>query len=401
MANKSSANRPERRPGKLRPKVDLPETPLPARHRYKPARPWQLWAAGGMLLLIGAVCLVIWLARETRVTFHVNVGELKITDQPAVIYNFTGKVDLLRADYRRRLAPINLELNEVQNNLAAARADLAGKLERRRLLKGEMERLNAQIPGFIAQSNDALNDLWLKQGTALDEEYADTKEQYQRRLIERAGQLGVVYQRNREIDSIDVSVNAFKLALYGANKAVKVEDERKFAERLLAEWQQYQEDWQQRLGSMKDKSQAIRQQPGPKIEGVKEQLAKLRDDQAAAEADISSYQLEVRQYEARLAELDERLQQVTGRFMDDLLGAPRDFVKIRLKLTVDGTAELKNLEQHRDDFPAGDYFLLVTAEKDDQVDWALKKFTIKDHGRERIYVLRGDFVPARSYLSAE
>jgi chromosome segregation ATPase len=392
-------NRPENEPGKLSPRVTIPEVEPPQKNGIKLSIPLWLWAAVGLLVLIGAGISVFMVVRQTKVTFRVDAGDLKITDQPAVIYNFMGKVDLLRSDYARRMTPIDSEYTEVRNNLASARADMAGKLETKRLLKGEIQRLSAQIPDFIEQSQGQLNDLWVKQGAVLDKEYADTKEQYQKKLEDRAKQLGVDYQRNQDIDSIDVSVNAFKLSLYGAPKTVKVEDERKYAESLLAEWQKYQEDWQKRLVSMKDKSQQIRQQPGPKIEEVKAQVAKVQNDIFAVDADISSYQLEIQQYEGRTNDLNTQIQKVTKQFMDDLLSAPKEFIKTRLQLDGNGIAELKDLEDHKEDFPPGDYFLLVSAQKDDQVYWALKKFTIKEYSKSDVYILRSDFVLARSYLS--
>jgi cob(I)alamin adenosyltransferase len=395
---KRQPSRPENKPGKLRPKVNIPEVPA---RQFKLAVPLRLWAGLGALILAGIGLFVFWLIKETRVTFRVDAGDLKIDDQPAVIYNFMGKVDLLRSDYARRVKPIDSEHNEVQNNLASARADLAGKLETKRLLKGEAQRLNAQIPAFISESRNELNDLWVKQGASLDKEYADTKEQYQQKLEERARQLGVDYQRNKEIDSIDVSVNAFKLALYGAAKTIKVEDERKYAEGLLVEWQKYQEAWQKRMVSMKDKSQSIRQQPGPKIEEAQAQIAKVQNDIFAVDADISSYQVEIQQYDARTGDLNAQIQKVTKQFMDDLLNAPKEFVKTRLKLNGNGVAELKDLENRKDDFPPGNYFLLVSAKKDSQVYWALKNFTIKEHGKSQVYILRSDFVLASSYLGKE
>ena len=383
---------------KVLPKVTIPEIRESPKRGSKFAIPVWLWIGLGGLLLAGLIFLVIGFIRETKVTFHISPGDLTITEKPAIIYNFTGKVDLLRADYVRRIAPINFELKEVQSSLAAARADLAGKMEKKRMLNAEVERLGAQIPKYAEESQQALSGLFDKQGAVLDKEYAAKKEEYQKTLEDHAKELGVDYQRNTEFDSIDVSVNAFKLALYGAPKAVNAENERKYAEDLLVEWQKYQEEWQKRLLALKDESQNIRQQPGPKIKGIQEQVAAVKEDIETVDAEIASYQLEVRQYEVRNQELNEQVKVVGNQFMEDLLKTPKDFIKVRLDLAADGTAQLNGLEDHGDEYPSGDYFLLVTGLKDKEVYWALKKFTIREHAKQKVYVLRSDFVQASSYL---
>jgi predicted outer membrane protein len=395
----NEANKPEQQSGKLSPRIIIPETTPPAKRGFR--LPLWLWLGLAVLFLLGAGLAIFRLSQEARVTFKVDAGDLQMTDQPMVIYNLMGKVELLRSDYARRTAPVNTEYAEVQNHLTAACADLAGKLEAKRLLKGEENRLGTEIPDIISQNQSALEDLWITQGAELDKEYADTKEEYQQKLELRARELGVDYQRNKEIDSIDVSVNAFKLALYNAPKTVKSEEERKYAEGLLAEWQKYQEDWQKRLGSMKEQSQEIRQRPGPKINEVKKLIGKVTDDLQTIDADIAAYQQEVREHESRLAGLDGQVQQITRQFVADLLNTPKDFVKTRLKLNVSGMAELTDLENHKQDFPPGDYFLLVSAQKDGEIYWALKKFAIREHRRETVYIQRRDFVLARSYLSGQ
>ena len=393
-------NKPEQQPGKLSPRVIIPETTPTPKRKFTLAIPTWVWVGLAALLLLCAGLPIFKLMRGTKVTFKINVGDLQIVDQPAVIYNPMGKLDLLRSDYARRIAPINTEYEEVQRHLNAARADLAGKLEAKRVLKGEENRLGTEIPDIILQNQSALDDLWVKEGDALDKEYEDTKEAFQQRLETRARELGIPYQRNKEINSIDVSVNAFKLALYGAPKTVKAEEERKYAEALLAEWQNYQEEWQKRMGAMKEKSMEIRQRPGPKINEVKIHIDKILDDIKAIESDIASYQLEIQQHESRLAGLNEQIQQVTQQFTADLLSAPKDFIITRLTLDANNEAVLNDLE-NRKDLPFGDYLLWVSAQKDGEIYWAMKKFAIRKNQRETVYVLRKDFVPARIHLSGE
>ncbi|MDR1191410.1 MAG: hypothetical protein LBK60_07085 [Verrucomicrobiales bacterium] len=410
MSDQSSANQPKPRPrfdqsrpqsapraGRFPPRVVIPEPA--AADRRKLTVPLWLWGGLGLLVLTVAALTAVWLMQETRVTFHVDSGDLVLTEPPAIVYNFTGQVDLLRSDYSRRVAPIDLESREVQNNLAAVRADLAGKLEAKRLLKNELERLDMKIPEFIADTQHELTDLWAQQGGELDREYVLTEEEYQQKLVERARQLGLDYRRNQDIDFMDVSVNAFKLALYGMPKTVNAEAERQFAEDLLAEWQKYQEDWQKRMAVLKAKSQDIRKQPAPKIEEVRERMAKVTADLALVDVDVAAYQLELRQYERRAADLNTQLREVTRQFMDHLLVTPNEFVKTRLSLGENGFAELRDLGGRKEEFPPGDYWLLVTAVKDERTYWALKKFSIEEHRRQLVNILPGDFTPVTAWLN--
>ena len=384
----------------MSPVVTIPEAPAAAgtgKRRWRiPITVWLLLALA-VLVFIGIE--LYRSARETRIIFNFNLGELTLAESPAIVYNFTGRLDLLRADLARRLEPINTEFDEIQSYLAAARADLAGKLEKKRLLKTQVDKLAAEIPAIASLHKTELDDLWIGQGDALEKEFADTKEQLRGQLEDRAARIGVAFKRNEDIDSLDVDVNAFKLALYNAPKTVKVEDERKAADELLAEWQKFQDDWQKRVGALKEKSEAIRKQPGPKIAEVEDQIAKTRNDIAGVDADIASFQQEIRRHEQRLEELNAQANEVTGRFLTSLHNAPKDFIKTRLTPDAEGVIELKDLRRRAEEFPPGDYYLFAVAKKDNEIYWAVKKFTVRENVKESVTVRRADFIPARLYLT--
>ncbi len=386
---------------KKKPKVILPPPEEPPRKRFRfkvPELPrsTRWWALALVLLGVG-IGTYLYL-RETSVIAHVVSGDLQIVDRPAVVYNFTGKLGLLKSDYAKRVNPLEEQLKGIEDDLAAAQADMAGRQERKKSLEGQISGLETEIPKYVDASQTELDALWKTQGAALDREYADTKEKLQKEIEDRAKKCGLKYERNKDIDALEVAVNSYKLALYAAPKGVKVDEERAFGEDVLSRWKKFEEGWQTRQTAIKAKALEIKKEPAPKIDETRARIDGLKNDLSSLETELASLQDEVDRYSQAKKEMEGQIEVIVQQFVTDLLAAPNDFIKMKYTIEPDATVQMHNLQDKALDLPPGNYIFFVQAKSPDQIYWAMKEFAIKEYERTQIDITRQDFVPARSFL---
>lgn len=370
----------------------------------KSARPRRLLLTqpgvlAALLLLFAAVAAVsvYFLTRETRLTVSVDAADITLNPQAHIVFNFAGKINMLRRDYQNRQQPLINQVDEQQLQLIAARGDLAGRQQRKKLLDDALEQYQREIPEILRQGQEKLDRFWNEEGEALKKEYRDTLEAIQQEILERAQKLGIPYTRNTELDAIEVAANAFRLALYNVASSVNVDEERRWVEGVLARWKEFEKSWTERQLQLRDKAMAIRQEPGPKVAAAEERIASLRQEIAALEIELQALEGEVATYEQRLAEAQTALEATIQPFMEELLSIPNQFEHIPLTLPSSGALELRNL-QERTDLPPGDYTLLVRGVRDGQEFWAVKDFTLTAYDKNAVTVGATDFVPARSLL---
>ncbi|MDD5262443.1 MAG: hypothetical protein PHD76_11415 [Methylacidiphilales bacterium] len=386
---------------KKKPRVILPPPEAPPRRRFHfmvPEFPRSVrWWALGLVLLGVGIGTYLYL-RETSVIAHVVPGDLQIVDRPAVVYNFTGKLSLLKSDYAKRVHPLEEQLKGIEDDLAAAQADMAGRQERKKSLEGQISGLEAEIPRYVDASQTELDALWKTQGAALDREYADTKESLQKEIEDRAKKCGLKYERNKDIDALEVAVNSYKLSLYAAPKGVKVDEERAFGEDILSRWKKFEADWQIRQAAIKAKALEIKKEPAPKIDETRARIDGFKTDLSSLETELVSLQDEVDRYSQAKKEMEGQIEVIVRQFVTDLLAAPNDFIKMKYPIEADATVQMHNLQDKSLDLPPGNYIFFVQAKSPDQIYWAMKEFAIKEYERTQIDITRQDFVPARSFL---
>jgi gas vesicle protein len=361
--------------------------------------PVLVWVLGifGFLLVLGLAIYIYQITRETSAEVLVATDELTITGSPLIVYNYEGQVSQIKRDYAERRAPIELRLQEVEADLAAAKADLAGRLEKKRLLTEEIQKLKNTIPDLTAEAEKKLDLLWKDQGGALDKAYADQKEALHQEIEKRVQNLGLKYRRNTELDALEVAVNAFRLALYGAPKEVNVDEQRVFSEDILTRWKAFEKDWSQKQLEIKDQAMKIKLAPGPRIEITEKQLETLRVDLEALNVEVASLQEEVNRRQEEEVEEQEKLRETEKPFLADLLAVPQNNILRELARGSDGVIRLEHLEKV-ENMPPGDYLFFVQAQSGGEIFWAVKPLTISQHKKTILEVSRGDFVNIRKLI---
>jgi hypothetical protein len=391
---------PQRKAADTRkPKVSLP----PPTQKPKPAA-----SAGGWLgpLKIAAVVLALagigyWIYTsnvKSEVLVRIDSGDIAVDPEVMVVFNFDGKVNLLRTDYLKRRVPLEKEVAELRVNLSSAKGDLAGRVQSRKLLEDAMSQYEKEIPEYIDKSRDELDSLWAEQGEALDREFNEFRASLHAEIAAQAESIGLNYKRNEEIDAIEVAVNAYRLALYDAPAEVDVDKQRIWAEDLLQRWRDFETDWGKRQLDIRDRAVEIKKTPGPKIKSARERIESLKDEMTALNFDIASLEREVNRYEEELETVSKELDELANPFYSELIATPKDFLLATYPMMPGGTVEIQELED-RKEMPQGEYFLLVRGTRNNEVYWALKDFRIVEKKKIVLEIKEDSFVAVRTYLN--
>jgi hypothetical protein len=377
--------------------------------RVATSRPHSRWAwvsspavriVAFLLFIAVAATSVYFFTRETRLVVNVSSGDIALRPEAYAVYNFAGKISMLRRDYLNRQQPLIQQVDDQQLQLMSARGDLAGRQQRKKLLDDALEQYQKEIPEFLRQGQENLDRFWNQEGEALKAEYSNTLESLHTEISERARSLGIAYTRNPDLDAIEVAANAFRLALYGAPATVQVDDERKWVEGILARWKTFESAWTEKQLLLRDKAMKLKQEPGPKVAAAEERIISLRQEIDALSIELLALENEVKTYEERLEEAQQALESTIQPFLQELLNVPDQFQQVLLTLPESGVLELREL-QERSDLPPGTYTLLVRGTREGQEFWAVKDFEIVKFEKNSVSVEPADFVTARSFLMAK
>jgi hypothetical protein len=365
----------------------------------KKRSPVLAWVGVGILLilLIGLGIYIYQITRETSAEITFSLEDLSMSGSPLIVYHFDGQVSQIKRDYAERRSPMELRLQEIEADLASAKADLAGREEKKRLLSEEIQKLRDSIPLLVAEGEKKLDRLWKEEGGSLDQSYAAQKESLHKEIENKARELGLKYERNPELDALEVAVNAFRLSLYGAPKTVNVDEQRVFSEDLLKRWRDFEKDWSKKQQEIKEKAMEIKQSPGPRIEDTQKAIESLKVDLEALNIDVDSLQEEVNRRQQDEVEEQEKLREVEKPFLSDLMKVPSNNILRQLQVGSNGKCLLSHLEKSTD-MPPGEYVLLVQGQSGEEIFWAFKSVTVTRHKKTEVRVTRQDFKPARKLI---
>ncbi|MDX6765172.1 MAG: hypothetical protein SFU85_00110 [Candidatus Methylacidiphilales bacterium] len=392
--NETAASRPTPVRDLRRPRVTLKPVPV-GQNRAS----WKTPAAivGILAFLVISAVSIYLLNRETILDINVEPGQYQLQPKAFVVFNFAGKTSMLKRDFLARQAPLLEQLDQQREQLASAKSDLASRQQRRDLLSESSDQLQKEIPQILERSQKELDQFWEKQGMALKEEYNSFRDSLHQEIQDRAKQLGLKYQKNLELDAIEVAANAFRLSLYNAPTGVAVDEQRKWSEALLKRWNEFEKKWNDKQLELKNKAIAIKQEPGPQVAAAQERIEQLRSEIAALDIELGALRDEVATYEQRLQEARQALEDTVAPFLRELLNVPGDFEKMTLDLPADGHLLVRDV-QERTELPPGEYTLLVRGLLQDDEYWAVRDFTVLEYKKNDIQVLSTDFKPARDYL---
>jgi hypothetical protein len=377
--------------------LSLPEMPVGRSGRITL---WRRAAVYGTLL--GGVLGLGWFAyyylRETRVEGIVVAPGYQI-QEVAVVSDFREEAVRTAQDLFYEREPLLKDIRERRDVVEGAKADIAGREERIRLLREQIDAANREVEAIIREAREASQRLWASAGIQLDEEYEQKLDEFRVRVENRARELNLPYDPASDIKSPDVWVNAFRLALYDAPPAVNGSDERVWVESILTEWKGWHKTWDARVAAVKQEVERIQASPKEQIDEINRRIANLnsRIDETRTEIEPVQKELEVNQkaLDGLLSE-DQALQ---AEYFQRLLKTPDGRTRFRVPFdTATGKFSWRHIE--KTPFKPGQYLLWVKATKGDAESWSMISFPIVEYGTTVLRIEPGALVSVVDVLRA-
>ncbi|MFQ3671555.1 MAG: hypothetical protein SNJ84_08875, partial [Verrucomicrobiia bacterium] len=400
--------RVEKRSQRAKAKVKLESAPVepgPGPTAEKGARkPFRYGLEIGAVLaaiLVVLGCVFVFLSlRETRVQVAITPGSVQLEPEAWIVYDFSDRIDFVRGDLDRRRQPFLESIQEAERNLSAARADLAGREARMRLLREALEQDQAEMPKIVAEQQAALRQLWEVEGPRLDREFEARQNEVNRSIAARAEKLGLKLERDDDLEAPEVMVNAFRLALYNAPEGIDPTAERQWAEEQLKGWKQYEEAFAKRQDAIRERALVLRAEGAPKLEAVQERIDARQVEISALAEEMKEFQDEVARHEKTRADLVEEMRGLDGPFVSDLEKAPAEYIHARWPIDNGWKIDVRRLDKDPN-LPPGSYRLMLRGNRDGEPVWAFKEFEVEQFQTTRITFSEGDFKSIRSLLEGK
>jgi hypothetical protein len=358
------------------------------------------WEIGAVLAAIAVIIAGVFIylgMRETRFKVAVVTDTVQVEPEAWIVYDFSDRIDFIRGDLERRKLPYAESIKEVDASLSAAKADLAGREARLRLLREALEQDQAEIPKIVEEQQAALREIWEKEGPRLDQEYENRKAAINKQIEDRARQIGIKFERNEELDAPEVSVNAFRLGLYNIPEGVDGVAERQWVEEILRQWKVYEEEFTKKQDVIRDKAIALRQAGAPKVEVVQERVDARLVEINQLQEEMKEFVEEVKRHETTKTSITEELAGLVGPFVEDLSKVPVEYIHLRWPLENGRKLDVRRLEKEPA-LPPGSYQLLIRGHREGEPVWAQKELVIEEFKTTELVFGEKDFVKIRSFL---
>ncbi len=355
------------------------------------------------LIVLGAIVGIgyysYYTLRETRLEGFVNLPPDFQVKRVCLVRDFRQDVLNLAEELAMARAPLRSDIEQLETVVSRSKSDVAGREERLRLLREEVEKADKEILGVMKDATDSGNKIWSGPGAALDTEFSQKKEEFHKKIAERAAQLKIKYVDNTDYRDPEVWVNAFRLALYDAPKEINTGVQREWAEKELASWKKYVESYQQGMAALKKQVEEIQTSPQGRIGEINQRVNDLNQRIAETEQEIQPIRQELKQGQEALDKLTAEQASLESPFYKQVLDAPEG--SLLLKLNFDAaTNRFTWREINRDpQFPPGEYNLWVSAiAKDGQEYWSYVKIHLYEYQTTQVILQPGAFVSVQTVL---
>jgi len=162
------------------------EVPLTRAERAKKRRFWStiaFWCAIFPLSIAALFFASLHFGRDTRVEGQVIPPPgMVLNDEVWIVTDFRSLASGISEDLAAERAPLRQEIQERQDHVQRATADVASREERIRLIQEEIGASKDAIDLIVKQARDATQKIWDVDGAAIDTEYTERQNQLQQAI---------------------------------------------------------------------------------------------------------------------------------------------------------------------------------------------------------------------------
>jgi hypothetical protein len=351
----------------------------------------------GLILFFGS----LFFSRETRVEGQVIPPPgMPLDNEVWFVTDFRDLSAGIAEDLTEERTPLMQEIQERQDHVQHAQADIALREERIRLLTGQIQADKDELANIGKQAREATQEIWDGPGAQLDAEYDQKLNDLQKAISDRAKSLKLDYQPDDTYHSPEVWANAYRLALYGVINGVDSAKELQWLGDQMKQWRDFLKTLDDRKEQLREQAAQITLAPAAKIADLNAKLEELQNRVDSTETEEDPIKSELQQAQIDLAQAQASDAGLDDKYYKQLDALPGENISKRIPLRANG--RFTWLEEEGS-FAEGEkehhYWIFVRATRSDgRQYWALGRFTIQKDHKVNLLIEPDSFVSTKAIL---
>jgi hypothetical protein len=381
----------------------MPTRSARARKRNRMETIWfYLFFAGiWSLFIFGA----LHFGHETRIEGQVIPPPgTTLANEVWIVGDFRNQALGIAEDLAADRAPALRDIQEAQDHVNRAQADVAAREERIRLLREQAQAARDEIASIIKQAHDDAQQIWDKPGAQLEDEYNSRLNQLQKSIADRARALNLKYQPDDTYHSPEVWANAYRLALYDMPAGVDSTKEHQWLEDQMKQWRDFTKSVDDRQKQLREQAAQIQLATTPKVSDLNSHIDELKGRIDGTLAEEEPLKAELQQAQLDLANARAREAGLDGVRYKQLYALPESTMAINkhLPFAPNGRFSWRHVEKDSP-FAEGEkkhyYYLLVRAIRPDgRQYWSYIHLVLPMNETLPIKIEPSDFISTKSIL---
>ena len=355
-----------------------------------------------ILLIVGAGLYVISLrvSRETRVEGQIIPPEGALLSQEVwVVNDFRDSISGLAQDLIEERAPKLQEIQDRQEHVQRAQADIALRETRISDLQSQIKANKDKQEDIVAQAREATQHIWDNKGAEIDSNYESHLNQIKQAISDRAKSLKLDYQSDETYQSPEVWANAYRLALYQAPKGVDPAKEYEWINGQLKQWRDFLKSVDDDKEKLREEAAQIKLSPASKLSDLNASNDELqhRIDTALSEEEPIKTELQQARSDLDQSQTDEK--GLDSKFFNQLIAVPEDNVIKHVSLEPNGRFGWTEDTPYGEGEKERHFWLFAKALQTDGTEyWTMTRITLTKDSTLGVIMEPDSFVSTKSIL---
>lgn len=305
-------------------------------------------------------------------------------------------------DLTQDRAPKLQEIQEHQEHVQRAQADVAAREERIRLLREQIQAAKDDIASVVKKAHDASQQVWDGPGAQLEDEYNARLEQLQKTIVDRAKALNLKYQPDDSYRSPEVWANAYRLALYDVPTGVDSAKEHQWIEDQIKQWRDFTKSLDTRQKQLREQAAQIQLSPTQKVTELNTKIEELQQRIEGTLAEEEPIKTELQQAQTDLTQVQAVENSLDDKYYKQLYALPEGSITDRIPLAPNGRFRWSHIEKNKP-FADGEnfhhYYLFARALRPDgRQYWALLHLSVAKNNVLPVTIEPSDFISTKAVL---
>ena len=347
--------------------------------------------------------LGIHFSSETRVEGQViPPAGMMLSNEVWVVSDFSPLATSIADDLANDRAPKIQLIQERQDHVQRAQADIAAREERIRLLSEQVQAAKDEITAVIKQAHDAAQKVWDGPGAELEDQYKSKLAQLGESIASRARTLNLKYAPDPTYQSPEVWANAYRLSLYQTPPGVDGVKEHQWIEDQIKAWRAYTQVYDASKEKLRLQAAQIQLSPSAQVADVNGKIIDLQHRIDSTEAEEEPLKTELQRAQTDLAAAQATEASLDDKYYQQLYALPESSITKRLPLMQNGRFTWPRMENDSA-FSQSDrthsYWIFARAiRQDGRQYWVLDHFSISQNSVVAVLIEPTSFLSTKAIL---